>query len=59
MAPLPLKFSLVILTLFSLAVHAQDESPARLLVEKRILNKYLVEDKDIVIHYHIFNVGQR
>lgn len=40
---------------------ADDQNPdrARLLAEKQVLNKYLVENKDIMINYNIFNVGSR
>ncbi len=56
--------ALLVLALFSVALTAvnseEDASlPARLLVEKQVLNKYLVESKDILIHYNIFNVGGR
>ncbi|XP_037908255.1 translocon-associated protein subunit beta [Hermetia illucens] len=36
---------------------SDDETSARLLISKKILNKYLVEKNDIIVRYTIFNVG--
>jgi len=50
--------SWVFLLSLALLVNSDDTAtPARLLIEKQVLNKYLVESKDILIHYNIFNVG--
>lgn len=49
--------SLFIIFAICISVFGEEESQARLLVHKRILNRYLVEGHDLVIDYNIFNVG--
>merc|ERR1712184_101996 len=54
-----MKLSLMVLATLGLANSAEDSGNgnAKLLVSKRIQNKYLVEGKDVVIHYALYNVG--
>ncbi|KAH9506321.1 signal sequence receptor beta [Dermatophagoides farinae] len=52
-------FILFVLISWTLMVSTDEQNSdrARLLAEKQVLNKYLVENKDILINYNIFNVG--
>ncbi|OTF77021.1 translocon-associated protein subunit beta-like protein [Euroglyphus maynei] len=52
-------FILFVLINWTMMVNTDEQNPdrARLLAEKQVLNKYLVENKDIMINYNIFNVG--
>ena len=39
------------------ALSAEGDSRARLLISKNILNQFVVEGKELTVHYSIYNVG--
>ena len=41
----------------SCVLSAEGETSARLLISKSILNQYVVEGKELTVHYSIYNVG--
>lgn len=48
---------ILILASCQLSYAQQKTTNAKLLVDKEVLNKYIVEGRDIVVNYHLINIG--
>lgn len=58
MVPKVMKYAMCALVLFALVNgNTEEEGGPRLLISKQILNKYLVENMDVVVKYTIHNIG--
>ena len=53
-----MRISFVLLCLF-VFVHADDLSPARLIVVKHITNDVIAQGMDLTLEYTLYNVGER
>lgn len=57
-AYLKLIATILVLAISCSSVIAQQQTTnAKLLVDKEILNKYIVEGRDILVNYHLINIG--
>jgi len=48
---------LVIFALLAGFVAAQEAGPAQILASKTVLNQYLVQKKDLIVQYSLYNIG--
>lgn len=50
-------YSVLFAIIATSSLASEEETSARLLISKQILNKFLIEKSDIVVKYTLFNVG--